>query len=62
MYYPSTKIYVKPIEGKGLGVFAREAISAGETIEVCTLMSLGTNPGGKNQDPFFNSLFEYPRE
>ena len=62
MYYPPTKIYVKPVEGKGLGVFARETIAEGETIETCPLMSLGKNPGGKNQDPFFNYRFAYPRE
>ena len=62
MYFPPTKIYVKPIEGKGLGVFAREAIAEGETIEICPLMSLGKNPGHKNQDPFFNYRFSYPRE
>lgn len=62
MYYPPTKIYVKPVEGKGLGVFAREAIAEGETIETCPLMSLGKNPGNKTQDPFFNYRFGYPRE
>ena len=62
MYYPPTKIYVKPVEGKGLGVFAREAIAEGETIEICPLMSLGKNPGHKNQDPFFNYRFSWPRE
>jgi uncharacterized protein len=62
MYFPPTKICVKPVEGKGLGVFAREAIAEGETIEVCPLMSLGKTPGHKNQDPFFNYRFAYPRE
>jgi SET domain-containing protein len=62
MYFPPTKIYVKPVEGKGLGVFAREAIAEGETIEVCPLMSLGKTPGNKTQDPFFNYRFSWPRE
>jgi len=62
MYFPPTKIYVKPVEGKGLGVFAREQIAEGEIIEICPLMSLGKNPGGKNQDPFYDYRFTYPRE
>jgi len=62
MYYPPTKIYVKPVEGKGLGVFAREVIAEGETIEICPLISLGKNPGNKTLDPFFNYRFGYPRE
>jgi SET domain-containing protein len=62
MYFPPTKIYVKPVEGKGLGVFAKEAIAEGETIETCPLMSLGKNPGNKTQDPFFNYRFSWPRE
>jgi len=62
MYYPPTKIYVKPIEGKGLGVFAREPIQTGEIVETCPLFSLGKNPGNKNQDPFYNYRFGYPRE
>jgi SET domain-containing protein len=62
MYFPPTKIYVKPVEGKGLGVFAKEAIAEGETIEVCPLMSLGKTPGNKTQDPFFNYRFSWPRQ
>ena len=62
MYYPPTKIYVKPIEGKGLGVFAREPIQTGEIVETCPLFSLGKTPGNKNQDPFYNYRFAYPRE
>ena len=62
MFYPPTKIYANHVEGKGLGVFAHETIAEGETIEICPLMSLGKTPGNKNQDPFYNYRFGYPKE
>jgi len=62
MYFPPTKIYVKPVEGKGLGVFAVIPIKKDELIETCPLMSLGKKPGNKHQDPFFNYRFSYPRD
>ena len=36
--YASDKVYMSYVPGKGRGVFARQAIKAGETIEVCPVI------------------------
>jgi SET domain-containing protein len=43
MIFPPTKLYLKEVEGKGMGVFASDAITKGEVIETCHIYFF--NPG-----------------
>jgi len=53
------KIFIRPSHGKGLGVFASENISQGETIEDCPLLSLPIKKG-ESSNLLLDYRFNYP--
>ena len=53
------KIFIRPSHGKGLGVFASESISQGETIEDCPLLSLPIKKG-ESSSLLLDYRFNYP--
>ena len=49
-FEPTDAVEVRPVEGKGLGVFARRAIRKGEVIERVPLVILSAEEYGKGVD------------
>ena len=60
-FNPPTKINIRFIEKKGLGVFATKKILKGETIEECPVFFLGKNDSPQSEH-FKNYRFSYPKE
>jgi len=60
-FNPPTKINIRFIEKKGLGVFATQKILKGETIEECPVFFLGKNDSPQSEH-FKNYRFSYPKE
>lgn len=60
-FNPPTKINIRFIEKKGLGVFATQKILKGETIEECPVFSLGKDDTPTSQY-FKDYKFSYPKE
>ena len=60
-FNPPTKINIRFVEKKGLGVFATQKILKGETIEECPVFFLGKNDSPQSEH-FKNYRFSYPKE
>ena len=56
---PPTKLEVRESPGKGMGVFATEAINEGEVLEDCPLTPLGDELSAGNA--FSDYRFNYPK-
>ena len=60
MIDPPKKIYLKHIDEKGLGVFAKDFIKSAEIIEICPIHLLGAYHVNEDKDTFYNYTFAYP--
>ena len=57
---PPKKIEIRPSMGKGMGVFARESIKAGEVIEDCHLVFLPIQPYEPSSTLLEDYRFNFP--